>query len=240
MTQIAICDDSNTDRQTLKKMLESYFAKHSQPLKIHEYRNGSTLADDYADGLPLYQMIFLDIFLLDSHGMNIARTIRTYDSDVKIIFFTSSADFAIDSYDVAAFQYLVKPVHPEKLYHTIDRFFYYSNQNKSPCLLVKNGHQTECISYSEILYIESKNSFVIIHTRNAAQFRLYLKLSEVGNMLEQAPFLRCHQSYIVNLNYIRSVHKVFILENGMEIPIRRQNVKQIKELYFDYVIRTTL
>lgn len=240
MIQIAICDDSATDRGTLKRMLECYFAKNSQPVDIEEYDNGTVLADDYADGMMLYQLIFLDIFLLDSHGLNIAKTIREFDTDVKIIFFTTSVDFAVESYEVSAFYYLVKPVNEMKLYDIIDRFFLCFHKNPIQSLLVKRGHQTKRLLYSEIFYVESKNSFVIIHAKNGELFRLYLKLSELEKALPPVPFLRCHQSYIVNLNYVRSVNKVFVMIDGTELPIRRQDMKKIKERYFDYVITTTL
>lgn len=240
MIQIAICDDSDADRRTLKRMLECYFARNSQPFDIEEYDNGTVLADDYADGIMSYQLIFLDIFLQDSHGISIAKIIREFDTDVKIIFFTTSIDFAIESYEVSAFYYLVKPVNEMNLCDVIDRFFLCFHQNPSQSLLVKSGHQTERLLYSEILYIESKNSFVIIHAKNGKQFRLYLKLSELQKILPHVPFLRCHQSYIVNLNYIRSVNRVFVMMDGTELPIRRQDMKKIKDQYFDYVIRTTL
>lgn len=240
MLRFAICDDCKTDREEIGKYLNGFFLARNQEISITEYEDGTALSDDYRDGEAMYEMIFLDIFMMHSQGMNIARDIRKYDTKVKIVFATVSTDFAVDSYEVQAFHYILKPVNPEKFTLLIQRFLKEMFADRKQSLLVKNSRRQERISYKDILYIESQNTSIYVHTVDGTVYRLYGKLKDYEEELAGKGFIRCHQSYIVNLKHVRSVEQKFVLNDGTQIPIRRQEVKAMREIYYEYVIETTI
>lgn len=118
---IGICDDSSLDRDIIADFLSNYFSEKGIEYRINIYENGSNLIYDIQDGA-LPDIIFLDIYLENGEmGIEVARKLRQNNYCGSIVFLTASADFAIDSYDVEASGYLLKPHSYEKLCGVMDR-----------------------------------------------------------------------------------------------------------------------
>ena len=84
------------------------------------------------------------------------------------------------------------------------------------------------------MYVESENTKCILHRTGNREYNLYKKLIQIEAELNDARFLRCHQSYLVNMNYVREAHDVFILQNGDEILIRKKSKKEIQQKFLEY------
>ena len=90
------------------------------------------------------------------------------------------------------------------------------------------------IAYRDILYIESSNSKCLIHTVSGGVHTAYKTLNTIEKELNAPCFLRCHQSFLVNMDHVRQIGKEFLLSNGETIPIRQRGVKPVRQAYMAY------
>ena len=90
------------------------------------------------------------------------------------------------------------------------------------------------IAYRDILYIESSNSKCMIHTVSGRVHTAYKTLNTIEKELNDSCFLRCHQSFLVNMDHVRQIGKEFLLSNGETIPIRQRGVKPVRQAYMAY------
>lgn len=231
---IDICDDSSLDRDIIADFLSNYFSEKGIEYRINIYENGSNLIYDIQDGA-LPDIIFLDIYLENGEmGIEVARKLRQNNYCGSIVFLTASADFAIDSYDVEASGYLLKPHSYEKLCGVMDRIVKNITVDfKSYNISVRGGIVR--IPRKNITYVESNNSKCIVHTSKNEEYTVYKRLSEIEQELNDRCFLRCHQSFLVNMDYILRADKEFTLTNGDTVSIRQRSLKMMKKMYLDYL-----
>lgn len=122
MLKIAICDDSPLFLEQTRSAVLKWSDENQISTKLYIYENGDELiATNMAEP---FHIILLDILMPLLNGMDTARELRQYDKTVKIIFLTSSPEFALESYDVKAYSYLLKPVTYDMPRHRIKRFIF--------------------------------------------------------------------------------------------------------------------
>lgn len=229
--KIAICDDNSLERELLLTLLQKYASSASIQCEFNLYSDGMALYYDVEDG-EYYDLVFLDLFLGEYFGIDIAKKLRDIHFDGKIIFCTVSSDYAVEGYAVSAAGYMLKPYDISDVKRIMDRIIpdyhkeYYRVKQKSKII---------CIPIDKIIYIESNNTKCIIHRTQNKDYVVYKTLGEIENELSDKRFLRCHQSYLVNMNYIEEVNDVFVLTTGDEVLIRKREKKEMREAYLDYV-----
>ena len=228
--RLAICDDNELERNCLQSLLKKYFSGTSISCEFTLYDRGISLYYDVMEEIE-YDIIFLDLFMRDSFGLSIAQKLRGIQYKGKIIFCTVSADYALESYDVYASGYILKPYSLKDIRRTLDRYLpeYQCNSYK-----IKQKAQYVYIPYNDIMYVESSNNKCTIHRSDGREYNIYKKLTEVEEELKDPRFLRCHQSYLVNMNYISEANNSFLLQNGEEILIRAKSKKEIQQKFMDY------
>ena len=228
--RLAICDDNDLERDLLHNLLQKYFSETSVRCEFTLYDRGSNLYYDVAEGIE-YDIIFLDLFMGDSFGINIAQKLRDISYRGKIIFCTVSADYALESYQVYASGYILKPYSLDDIRQTLDRFMpeYQCNSYQ-----IKQKSKIVYIPLNEIMYVESNNTKCTLHMTDNREYNVYKKLKEIEIELNDPRFLRCHQSYLVNMNYVREADDVFLLQNGEKILIRNKSKKEIQQKVMDY------
>lgn len=209
MRKIAICDDSKLDRQLLKVVIQTYFENNEEEFKIFEYELGDNLLDDIE-----VELLFLDIIM---NGMKIARKLRDIQFKAPIIFLTAHADYAVESYEVYAAGYLLKPYDTNKLTLLLDEVLQRSVQKR---IAVKVKKQHRYLEINDIMYVESDKHVLNIHLKDSRVIQTTEKLSELKKTINSKRFIRCHQSYLVNMDYIKDAKTDFILSNDIRIPIR--------------------
>lgn len=105
---IAIVDDLESDRRSLGDLLERYFESVGMNLAMDVYESGEAFLQRTTDSE--YDLVFLDIFMKELTGMEVARQMAADGSRCPVIFLTTSMDYALEGYEVGAFRYLLKPV----------------------------------------------------------------------------------------------------------------------------------
>lgn len=232
--KIAICDDALEDIMKLKEALLAY----DSSFEIFTYTNGDTLISDFLSNSVSADVLFLDIYMPMVDGMTIAQEIRKHESDIKIIFISSSNEFYQQAYEVFAFNYILKPFEDAQLYRVLERAL----QEIGTTLKNRFHFRYKSTSYSvkchDIYFLESQNKIVLLHMNDGSTLQCYGKLDEIIQQLPSKSFLRCHQSYIVNLSHIRELSEKHFQVGPHRIGISRKYAKASKEEYFAYLFNT--
>ena len=183
-------------------------------------------------------MILLDIMMPLLNGMDAAREIREHNLTSKIIFLTSSPEFAIEAYDVDASGYLLKPVDRDKLYKLLNKCLSEISR-PADSITIHSAFGYQNIYLHNIEYLEAQNKKVIIFLSNGDKTEAIGALSyyEKSLTLEKG-FFKCHRSYIV---YIPAVDHFsgteLVTKSGTRIPIARGLGKTFQDTYFSYMFR---
>ena len=229
--RIAICEDNEIHRDILEHLLNRYFSERSIHFELVPYQYGMNFLYDMEEGA-YFDMAFLDIYMEDTMGNQIAHKLRAMGYQGEIVFLTASSDFAIEGYDVDASGYLLKPLDYGKLEMVMDRI----TRNIAPSTYqIRHRTTVTKLAYHEILYIESNNSKCILHTESGESYTVYKTLNTIEKELGDRRFLRCHQSFLVNMDHIKQIGKQFLLSNGDYVPIRQRGVKAVRQAYIDYI-----
>lgn len=228
--RIAVCEDNQLQRDIIVHLLNRCSAERSLPVELVSYEYGMNLLYDVEEGAH-FDIAFLDIYLLDTMGNELAHRLRSLGYRGKIVFLTASPDFAVEGYDVAASGYLLKPISYERLKTMVDRITEHVDLNTYQ---VQRRATVTRIAHRDILYIESSNSKCMIHTVSGGVHTAYKTLNTIEQELNDPCFLRCHQSYLVNMDHVRQIGKEILLSNGEMIPIRQRGVKPVRQAYMAY------
>ena len=231
LMQIAICEKSGKNSEELTDLLKEYFSDKSLTFFIECFRSNTDLLYEVQDG-KRFDIVFLENPPLSNDGIVTAKKLRKSSYMGEIIFSANTYEHAVDGYDVDACGYIVKPIKRKKLFDIMDRATRKFDEN---VYYIRQRSDIIALPLNEILYIESSNSKCIIHSRSGEKFTVYTQLRKIENELNDSRFLRCHQSYIVNMNHIYKADKCFELTNGEKVLIRQRNLKEIRGIYFDYI-----
>lgn len=232
MINIGICEDRLEDCNRLHLALQDYFAgKHN--VNITEYQSAEALLTDVEDGKASFHVIFMDIFLKKMDGIEAAHILRKQKVRSSIVFLTNSADYAVESYDVDASGYLLKPFDEEKLHKILDKVMKSFHRKR---IAVRCARDMEYIYLDEIVWVESQNKVSIYHLEDGRILQSRTKLDEIEAHLSDPRFLRCHQSYLVNMDHVVNVKNDFFMSDGSVVPIRMRSRKQIADAYYNYFI----
>jgi DNA-binding LytR/AlgR family response regulator len=236
MIQIAVCDSSKKDAALLIDHINTYTDSININVKTEYFKSGLELVDAIENENKIYSIIFLETILEGMNGIETAKEIRRIDMEVPIIFLTVSREYAVESYEVGAASYYLKPMSKEKLRLCLDK---YIDKESEKIIVVKVHGDTRFINYENIMYLESFGHYISVHLLNES-FLILGKLGDMEEKLSDRRFLRCHQSYLVNMDYIKEVRNCFILTDGSEIPIRVRQKKKIADQCLSYCIDNNL
>ncbi len=222
MLKIAVCDDEQIILQkienSIKYRLENFKIKYT----IDSYLSGEKLLNN--ENINDVDVIFLDIELKSTNGIDVAKKLRANGYDNLIVFITSFIDYALDGYKANAFRFILKDNLDEELTECINNII-----SKLGLRKIKLNDLT--IDISDIIYIESNKHKIIIHLKNDDTLKIYDTLDNIEKKLNSASLLRVHQSYLVNIMYITNIkcYKLNLLYCDFEIPIPKTKYSKIKK-----------
>lgn len=173
------------------------------------------------------ELIFLDIQMPGINGIEFARTIS---KETFVIFTTAYAEFATDSYEVDAIDYLIKPVKPERFQkavekaHTYSRLFKADHANNNieqvadDFFFVKADRRIFKVYFNNILFIQGLKDYVVMHCENQKVITA-MNIKTIYDQLPKDMFARVSKSYIINVDHIGSVDNNTVYIGANEIPI---------------------
>jgi len=226
--KITICDDSAEDIAQLSAALYAY-----DPLfEITSFISGKTLVDEFLEANHAADLLFLDIYMPGINGIETAQKIRTRHKEVKIIFLSSSKDHYPQAYEVFAFNYIVKPFDRERLYAVLDRALDELRRESDYKIRIEFKGTVHNVDCRDIQYIESQNRVLLFHLADGNVLHCYGKLEEILKGLPEQSFVRCHQSFIINLAYAAEMGENHVRVGQTMISISRKYSKHVKNQYY--------
>lgn len=226
---IAICDDERREARLLADMIKS----NGLPCEISLFTDGESLLSE--PDLSRFDLFFLDIYLEGMTGVELARKLRARNQNCEIVFITISDAHAMEGFAVNALQYLLKPVDAKQVTGLLERFVrIHDRRDLSYCTVVVDRAEVR-IFFRDIFYIETFDKYCKLHTREGV-VETYSTLSALLEKLPSPPFLRCHRSYVVNMDYVQKAERDFVMKNGHIVYIRQSERASIKETYMKYLV----
>lgn len=228
--KIYLVDDSRIDLVKLEHFVKQYAIEMGIQVNTFSFSNPETFLDAYEKEEEKPYLVILDIFMEGMNGIEAAQKLRDLaGKKSRLIFITSTNEFAMEAFEVYADGYLQKPYSYDNFKRTMDRLegrF----KNESKLITLRAVRQDIPLHVGQILYAETADHKVDIHTEEGI-ITANLSMKELDEMLDGAEgFIHCGQSFIVNMNYIKEASKeVLKMEDGMEIVVPVRLRKQIFE-----------
>ena len=227
---ISICDDNAAEATGIKAMVDTWAQEKCHAIGIDAFSSAEQFLFHYADH-PEYDILLLDIEMEGISGMELARRIRKDNHTVQIIFITGFSDYMQEGYDVEALHYLMKPVSQEKLSEVLNRAVARLQKPQKSIVCAVDG-TAQRIFLDEIVYMEILSHTLTIHGRQ--DYQLHMTIGEIQKQLGDQ-FCRCHRSFLVNLEKIRTIRKTDILmDTGVSVPMSRRLAADVNQAFFQY------
>jgi two-component system LytT family response regulator len=159
-------------------------------------------------------LIFLDINMPDINGMALLQTLSFKP---LVIFTTAYSHYAVESYELNALDYLLKPI-------TFERFLIALNKataalaSEETTILIKSGPQTYQVKTADILYLEKDGNYITVHLKDK-QILIRENMSDIFDLVPAAGFVRVHKSYVISIGHITMIEAHQLIINGQKIPI---------------------
>ena len=239
MIKFAICEDEIIQAEINQDYIKRWADKNNIEYKIDIFESAEKFLFSW-EYEEVYDVIILDIQMKSMSGMELARNIRLKDSDVIIIFISGLDDYVFDGYNVAAFNYLLKPINDEKIFSVLDRVKekLEKEKNTKQFLLLSKGKNIFKIEYDDIYYIIAFDHYIDIHCKKKI-YTFNRKISQLEELLPKENFVRCHRSYIVNIKYVKNINKnSLLLEDDIKIPISKTRMDITYNTFINYFAKT--
>lgn len=215
-----IVDDEPIARKGIKKLMDQILQ-----LELLDTFNSAEAASEFINTTTV-DLVFLDIQMPGINGIEFARSIPKH---TLIIFTTAYSEYALDSYEVDAVDYLVKPIDAAKFRKAVDKAITYHSllmdeeeksveQVEEEFIFVKSDRRFFKVNLKDILFIEGLKDYVIIQLENQ-RIITRMTLKSIHEMLPQSTFLRINRSYIINRNKIESFDNNDVFIGKYEIAI---------------------
>ncbi len=215
--KIAICDDSDGDRQYVLNMVRAWAAAAGHLVHTDAFASAESFLFHYAQESD-YDILLLDIEMGAMDGVTMAKQLRKSNDTVQIIFITGYSDYISEGYEVAALHYLMKPVKEEKLWAVLDRAAGKIAKNEKVLHFSLGGEMVRIPVY-RIRYADVFGNYVTIHAQSDVTVKM--TLGELEKQLDDR-FYRVGRSVLVNLTQISRVTKGEIrLSDGTALPLPR-------------------
>lgn len=206
--KIAICDDSDVDREYVTNMVKRWAESLGYLVQLDTFSTAEGFLFHYEEEKD-YDILLLDIEMGDMDGVTMAKHLRKENDTVQIIFITGYSDYISEGYEVAALHYLMKPVKEEKLCSVLERATERLSKNER-VLNLKSGGEIIRVPIYQIRYAEVYGNYVTIHA--ASDVMVKMTLNELENQLDER-FYRVGRSAVVNLTKVSRVTKTEIRLN---------------------------
>lgn len=204
MLNFVICDDNLNILDRLEKMLDTIFCKNDFEAQVAFSSDNTEEVLNYISSNKV-DVAMLDINLKSNKtGIELAKEIRKINKNIYIIFTTGHLEYAMIAYKVKTFDYIAKPINYDRLEETIIRLF--EDVTSVPKRYLKIDNKNTLVDESEVQYIKRDGMKLVFHT-NSRDYDTYSSFNKFQGKLPEN-YIRCHKSYIANINQIKDVEPV--------------------------------
>ena len=238
MIKIAFCDDELAILNELRILTDKYRVERNQEIDYTAFQSPWDLLTEVERGTR-YDILFLDVIMPGENGIDAAAEIRNYDSNVKIIFLTSSEEYAVQSYTVGAYFYQLKPIWEESFFRLMDSAVAACETERECSLILRCKTGITRIELRHIEFCEVIHRTLFIHMTSGRVLESVGSLDELSNKLEPyGNYFRVHRSYLINLEYVKNISTRMVTMSSLsEIPIPHGKYQELKETYLEYAFQ---
>ncbi len=231
MLSIAVCDDEKCILGKIEKMAKDFFSKKNIDISVVQYSSGEELLES-GKGLDI---IFLDIGMQGLDGIETAKRLRAHGYKGFLVFITVLKEMVFQSFEVQPFDYLLKPVQKEYFDKTMERLFRSMQDKEKGHLLVQKRYESNIISFQDIICCEIIDRKVYLYLNSGKVIDYYDRIENLEKKLDRR-FFRCHRSYLINLNHLKSYrNNTAYMANGKEIPVSRLRSREFSNVILQYM-----
>ena len=238
MVKAAFCDDDIGALAEMQSFLDRYRREQSREIDYTAFHSPVELMAEIERGAR-FDVLFLDILMPGENGLEAAAEIRDHDRNVKIIFLTSSPEFAVKSYEVEAYFYQLKPLRWEGFSRIMDSALELCAQERKNRLILQCKSGITSLDPDRLEFCEVIHRTLLFHLSSGKVLESTGSLDELSRRLEPyGCFLRPHRSYLIHLGYVQSIsYRAVTMHSLTEIPIPRGKYSEIKDAFLAYAFR---
>ena len=231
MIHIAICDDEKQMSDHIRTFVSDFFRKKNREISLRTFLSGEELLN--YDGQ--IDILFLDIQMKDIDGMETARRLRADKFQGFLIFITVLKEMVFQSFEVQAYDYLVKPVEEKQFERTMERLLASMHSVGEDSLLVQKGHEGRIIRRDEIVFCEIIDRKIYLNLVSGEVLDYYERIENLETKLG-GHFFRCHRSYLINLKHLKGYKNgTAYMDNNKEVPVSRLRSKEFSGVVLQYM-----
>lgn len=207
---------------------------------------GTELTQEFGDSLDAFDylqeharevdVLFLDINMPELNGLNLGKIIRKLNPGMKIVFVTAYREYAVDAFEIQAFDYLLKPYSEDRIEKLLSRLSVEKKQISNK-VSISVGEKIMVFNTEDIIVVEADKKESRVYTTKEC-YLTKMKISDWEEQLPENQFYRCHRSYLVNLSKVREIEPWFnnsfmihMESCPVKIPVSRNNMKEFKSLF---------
>ena len=231
MIHIAICDDEKHMSDQIRAMASDFFRKKNREIRLRTFLSGEKLLNDEGQ----IDILFLDIQMKGMDGLETARKLRAGQFRGFLIFITVLKEMVFQSFEVQAYDYLVKPVEEKQFEKTMERLFASMQNAGEDSLLVQKGYEGRIIREDEIVFCEVIDRKIYLNLASGEVVDYYERIENLETKLG-SHFFRCHRSYLINLKYLKGYKNgTACMDNGKEVPVSRLRSREFSGVVLQYM-----
>lgn len=231
MIRLAIVEDEDSNAEILSGHIQRYAAQTGEKIISTRFSNGVDFISDYSFS---FDIIFMDIKMPYMDGMTAAKKLREIDPEVALIFVTNLKQYAIHGYEVNALDYIVKPFSYYDFEMKFVKALRYVNEHQSTSTFIDIEDGKKKILLSKLYYIEVRGRKLYFHTEEGC-FETRGQLSALEEQLREKRFIRCDNSYLINLRHVMEIHKNDLLVGEDLIPVSRRKKAEVMVKIAEYL-----
>ena len=231
MIHIVICDDEKQMSDHIKTFVSDFFRKKNREISLRTFLSSEELLN--YDGQ--IDILFLDIQMNGMDGMETARKLRADKFRGFLIFITVLKEMVFQSFEVQAYDYLVKPVEEKQFERTMERLLASMHSVGEDSLLVQKGYEGRIIRKDEIVFCEIIDRKIYLNLVSGEVLDYYERIENLETKLG-GHFFRCHRSYLINLKHLKGYKNgTAYMDNGKEVPVSRLRSREFSSVVLQYM-----
>lgn len=228
---IAIVEDESAHSSLLRQHILAWAELRNRTVRIFIYENAAGFLFSLEDGAP--DAVFADIQMPGMNGMEMIRKLRETDGEIPVVFTSGLSEYLQEGYEVQALHYLVKPISEKKVFECMDRVC--SRKDTRELFAARTEDGMIRLDLREVNYCEAQGHYVRFVMTDQSEVLVMNSISELEKNLPGETFVRCHRSYLCNLENIKQiVQDSVVFDNGVSAPVSRRMYRDLNRKFIAF------